>query len=280
MKIHRGNSSWALILVVGTLFAFALIGCRPNFPQCRTDDDCKAEGDTTLLVCVNGQCQECREDSDCPQERPKCKESRCVECIEDADCPEDKPFCKNDQCAHECEIDSDCDSMGKEGMVCKEHKCQWECEKDEDCEEGMKCKDHHCLPKCACQSNEDCPEGQVCRDCACVEGGCELQTIHFDFDRYDLRSSDRGILDSNAECLKQRPGMSASIQGHCDDRGTEEYNISLGDKRARAAKRYLKNLGIKASRLKTISYGENQPVCQQASDDCWSQNRRSEFVEQ
>jgi peptidoglycan-associated lipoprotein len=257
------------------------IGCRPPFPQCRDDDDCKAEeGNTDRLVCVNGQCEECGQDSDCPKERPRCKDNRCVECIEDGDCPEDKPICENNQCVYECEIDSDCDKRGKTGMVCKNHKCQWECESDEDCSEGFECQDHRCVPKCKCQSDQDCPEGQMCRDCECVDKPqCEMSTIHFDFNRYNLRSEDRDILDKNAECLKERSNMSINIEGHCDERGTEEYNIALGDKRARAAKKYLQNLGIGANRMKTISYGEGRPVCSSSDEDCWSQNRRCEFPE-
>jgi len=120
----------------------------------------------------------------------------------------------------------------------------------------------------------------MCQDCACIDKPtCELQTIHFDFNRYNLRSEDRSTLDSNAECLKERSEMMVTIEGHCDDRGTEEYNIALGDKRARAAKKYLINLGISKGRLKTISYGEGRGVCSEFTEECWEQNRRSEFVE-
>jgi peptidoglycan-associated lipoprotein len=281
MKSRRVSTSLFWIVAVCFIISIIAVGCRPPFPECRDDDDCKAEeANTSLFVCVNGQCQECGSDADCPEERPKCKENRCVQCVEDADCPEDKPICENEQCVHECEIDADCETRGKTGMICKEHKCQWECETDEDCEEGNECKDHHCVPKCQCQSNEDCPEGHVCEDCACIERACELQTIYFDFNRYNLRQGDQSTLDSNADCLKQRSDLQVTIEGHCDERGTEEYNISLGDKRARAAKRYLKNLGISADRMKTISYGEGQPACSESNEDCWSQNRRSVFSEQ
>ena len=120
----------------------------------------------------------------------------------------------------------------------------------------------------------------MCKDCECVEKPkCEVQTIHFDFNRYNLRSEDREVLDRNAECLKERADMSVTVEGHCDDRGTEEYNIALGDKRARAAKKYLVNLGIAKSRLKTSSYGEGKPACSEQTEDCWAQNRRCEFSE-
>ncbi|HUU03912.1 MAG TPA: peptidoglycan-associated lipoprotein Pal [Myxococcota bacterium] len=278
-----GSLSKGLAFTAAVLFVFSFLatGCRPPFPKCRDDGDCADEkGNTTQMKCCNENCQECCQDPDCPKERPKCKDMRCVECVENKDCPEDKPFCENEKCVFECEIDSDCETRGKPGMVCKEHKCQWECEKDEDCAEGMECKDHHCVPKCKCQTDADCPEGNMCKDCECVEKPkCEVQTIHFDFNRYNLRSEDREVLDRNGECLKERADMSVSIEGHCDDRGTEEYNIALGDKRARAAKKYLVNLGVAKSRLKTISYGEGRPVCSEQTEDCWAQNRRCEFSE-
>lgn len=277
------NRIKVLAWLAGGLMAISLVGsgCRPDFPKCRDDDDCAAEeGNTTLLKCCNELCVECCQDADCAKERPKCKENRCVECITNEDCPQDKPFCENEKCQYECEIDSDCETRGKAGMICKEHKCQWECEADSDCAEGMECKDHHCVPKCKCQSDADCPEGKMCQECECVDKPqCELQSIHFDFDRYNLRPEDRQILDANAECLRQRSDMNVTIEGHCDERGTEEYNIALGDKRARAAKKYLLNLGIGKSRINTISYGEGRPVCTESSEDCWGQNRRDEFVE-
>lgn len=261
------------ILVLATICT----GCRPTFPQCRDDDDCKAEeGNTTQLVCVNGQCQECAKDSDCPKERPRCKESRCVECMEDKDCPEGK-LCKENQCKWECEIDADC----PDGKICKDHHCKWECEKDEDCGDPTKeCKDHRCVVKCKCQTDQDCPEGKTCQSCECVDKAkCQFEPIHFDFNRYEIRGGDREILDKNADCLKQRPDVNITIEGSCDERGTEEYNIALGEKRALSAKRYLENLGVKQGRVGSISYGESRPVCREATEDCWAQNRRDEFVE-
>ena len=281
MKVHRGQFK-GLIVLAGLLFAMSILasGCRPDFPLCRDSDDCKAEeGNTTLQACCNGQCQECCADGDCSEERPRCKENRCVECIENKDCSEDKPFCESEQCVFECEIDSDCVRRDKAGMICKEHKCQWECETDEDCNDPNKeCKDHHCVIKCKCQSDEDCPEGKMCSDCECIDKpACELETIHFDFNRYDLRSSDREILDKNAECMQSRSDITVTIEGHCDERGTTEYNINLGDKRAKATRKYMQKLGISRSRLKTISYGEEQPTCSDGTESCWSDNRRSEF---
>ncbi len=109
------------------------------------------------------------------------------------------------------------------------------------------------------------------------EGG-PLQDVHFDYDRYDLRSEDRSILQQNADWLKQNAGAKAEIEGHCDDRGTVEYNLALGAKRAKSVKDYLVSLGIPGDRLSTISYGEELPLCHDASEDCWSRNRRAHSV--
>jgi len=283
MRMQRiQRISFSLACAAALALALLAGGCRPPFPQCRDDDDCKAEEkNKTLFVCVNGQCQECGKDADCPKDRPRCKDNRCVECIENKDCPEDKPYCENERCVYECEIDPDCVKRDKAGMVCKNHKCQWECEQDSDCAEGMECKDHKCVVKCKCQSDADCPEGKMCQSCECIDKPrCQLSAIYFDFDRHDLRTDARSTLDQNAECLRSRPEMNVTIEGHCDERGTEEYNLTLGDKRARSAQKYLQNLGIPANRLKTISYGKNRPTCRESSEDCWSQNRRDEFVEQ
>jgi len=280
MMTHRMVKKGLLITAAGFfLLSMAATGCRPDFPKCRDDDDCAAEeGNTTRMKCCMEMCQECCQDPDCPQDRPRCKENACVECIEDKDCPQDKPYCENEKCVYECEIDADCVRRGKDGMICKEHKCQWECETDEDCQDPTKeCKDHHCVIKCACQTNEDCPEGKECSNCECVEPSCELQTIHFDFNRYNLRSGDRSILDQNAECLQKRADLTVTIEGNCDERGTTGYNLSLGEKRAKAARKYLENLGIPRSRLKTMSYGEERPVCNESTEECWSENRRCDF---
>jgi peptidoglycan-associated lipoprotein len=101
--------------------------------------------------------------------------------------------------------------------------------------------------------------------------------VYFDFDKYDLKPEARERLSKNADFLKQNPGFLVEIQGHCDERGTNDYNIALADRRANAAKEYLVTLGIGANRLKTVSYGEERPVCTDANESCWWRNRRGEF---
>jgi peptidoglycan-associated lipoprotein len=105
-----------------------------------------------------------------------------------------------------------------------------------------------------------------------------LKDVFFEFDRYDLRTDARETLKVNADWLKRNPTARIEIEGHCDSRGTNEYNLALGAKRAQAAKDYLANLGIPGERLSTISYGAEIPVCTEQSENCWSQNRRARFV--
>jgi peptidoglycan-associated lipoprotein len=105
-----------------------------------------------------------------------------------------------------------------------------------------------------------------------------LKDVFFDFDRYDLRADARDTLKTNANWLKGNGAARVEIEGHCDERGTNEYNLALGAKRAQAAKDYLVTLGISAERLSTISYGEEIPVCKEQSESCWGQNRRARLV--
>jgi peptidoglycan-associated lipoprotein len=109
-------------------------------------------------------------------------------------------------------------------------------------------------------------------------GSSPLKDVFFEFDRYDLRADARDTLRANADWLKGNAAARVEIEGHCDERGTNEYNLALGAKRAQAAKDYLVTLGIPADRLSTISYGEEVSVCKELSEGCWGQNRRARFV--
>jgi peptidoglycan-associated lipoprotein len=105
----------------------------------------------------------------------------------------------------------------------------------------------------------------------------ELQDIFFEYDQSSLRSDARRVLDGNAEVLKASAGGVVTLEGHCDERGTVEYNIALGERRAREAKNYLVNLGVPDSQLRTISYGEERPFDPGHDEAAWSQNRRVHF---
>jgi peptidoglycan-associated lipoprotein len=101
-----------------------------------------------------------------------------------------------------------------------------------------------------------------------------VHDVYFDYDKYDLRSADTSTADQDASFLKSHPGMKILIEGHCDDRGSAEYNIALGQNRAQTLKKALTNDGVDASRVRVISYGEEKPFCTEENESCWQQNRR------
>lgn len=108
----------------------------------------------------------------------------------------------------------------------------------------------------------------------------ELERIHFAFDKYDLDTNSRQILQNNALYMEQNPHTSIILEGHCDERGSDEYNLALGERRARAAAQYLINLGVESSRIRTISYGEEKPLNPASNEAAWRLNRRAEFKPQ
>ena len=101
--------------------------------------------------------------------------------------------------------------------------------------------------------------------------------IHFDYDRAEVRSVDATSLDAKVAILQANPNLRIRIHGHCDERGSDEYNLALGNRRATAVKAFLVNRGIDGSRIETQSWGEERPVAQGTTEDAWSQNRRAEF---
>jgi peptidoglycan-associated lipoprotein len=104
-----------------------------------------------------------------------------------------------------------------------------------------------------------------------------LPDIHFDFDRAEIRDGDERILAVIAQALRSFDFLAVTVEGHCDERGTVEYNLALGGRRAAAAHEYLVSLGVPAGRLKTASYGKEAPLCHQHHEVCWGQNRRAHF---
>ncbi|HOP85159.1 MAG TPA: peptidoglycan-associated lipoprotein Pal [Syntrophorhabdaceae bacterium] len=106
----------------------------------------------------------------------------------------------------------------------------------------------------------------------------ELKDIFFDFDKYNIRPGDAEILKNNLEWFKQNPGKKVRIEGHCDERGTVEYNLVLGQKRADSAKNYLINLGVDGKLLETVSYGKERPFDPGHNEEAWAKNRRAHFL--
>lgn len=104
-----------------------------------------------------------------------------------------------------------------------------------------------------------------------------LKDINFDFDKYDIRPGDAKILDANATWLKSNNDL-VLIEGHCDERGTNEYNLALGERRAKATMNYLVSQGVQTNRITIISYGEERPLCTEHNEACWAKNRRAHFL--
>ncbi|MCC6765664.1 MAG: peptidoglycan-associated lipoprotein Pal [Deltaproteobacteria bacterium] len=125
--------------------------------------------------------------------------------------------------------------------------------------------------------NESSSLGRYKRGLGPEEDGV-LKDVHFAYDSYELDGSGRDVLAANAEWLKENKRARTEIEGHCDERGTVEYNLALGAKRAKAVKDYLVSLGVASDRLTTISYGEELPLCRDAGEQCYARNRRVHFV--
>jgi peptidoglycan-associated lipoprotein len=105
-----------------------------------------------------------------------------------------------------------------------------------------------------------------------------FEDIHFDFDKYDIRSDAQPVLQKIASWLLKNTSIKILIEGHCDERGTNEYNLALGDRRAKAARDYLTALGLASNRIEMVSYGEEKPLCTEKTEECWAKNRRAHFV--
>ena len=106
----------------------------------------------------------------------------------------------------------------------------------------------------------------------------EVRDAYFDYDKADIRPDAQSALQHDADFLKKYPQARIVIEGHCDERGSTEYNLALGDRRATAAKQYLVNLGIPAANINTVSYGKEKPVCTESTEECWQKNRRGHLI--
>ncbi len=113
-----------------------------------------------------------------------------------------------------------------------------------------------------------------------TEVDLQLEDVFFDYDSFELDATDRATLAANARALRAHPEMRVTIEGHCDERGTVQYNLALGEKRARETKRYLVSLGVSGGQLDIVSYGKERPFAVGEGDAIWSQNRRAHFVQQ
>ena len=223
----------------GAVVLAALTGCPPTYPKCDNDAQCSEKGE----VCVQGQCQECATDNNC-----------------------------------------------KPGFVCDANKCvpKPECTDKNPCKAGSKCKQGKCAVDTdsaakSCAKNEDCPSGEECvaGKCAVKGGGanatCSTDPIRFEFNEAKLPADAQSALAGLAECIKKN-GWKLRLEGNADERGTEEYNLQLSNRRAASVKRYLMDLGVPDGSLETVGYGENKPAVQGATEAAFAANRRVELV--
>ncbi len=131
-----------------------------------------------------------------------------------------------------------------------------------------------------CGSDADCAFSELCVDSTCRAitpelAACTSAVAHFSFDQSTLRDEDLPVLQRVARCLSNVPGLRVTVEGHADERGTAQYNVALGSRRAAAVERYLLSLGVASTQLRTVSYGKERPVCSQHGESCWGRNRRA-----
>jgi peptidoglycan-associated lipoprotein len=187
-----------------------------------------------------------------------------------------------------CNNDEDC----HEGEFCVNGRCQL-CRTDADCPTGQQCVDGRCDPIPGyCQGDGDCPAGQECRDNRCVAAAqqtvdtgpeptsttpqCSLSAVYFGFDSENISEESRSGIQRNAQCIRERRIAAVHLTGHCDPRGTEEYNLALGDRRARSVQTYLQTLSTGAT-ITVSSMGEEMATG--TGDSSWARDRRVDFIE-
>jgi peptidoglycan-associated lipoprotein len=238
-----------VVLMVALPFAVVASGCPgPEYPKCEKDDHCKKDkaGKAINEYCLFGQCQQCAKDAHCGAGQ-KCNRGRCeISCTSDAQCGT--------------------------GQICEEASCQpAQCSDSKPCSGSLQCTNGRCVPGQSTATVTPTDTG----------AGCERrQTVRFDFNASDLRPDAREILDSFARCLAQNGSWRLTIEGHADERGTTDYNLQLGERRASSVRDYLVRLGVDKARLKTLSYGEEKPLDPSSTEAAWALNRRGELVVQ
>jgi len=232
-----------------TFLALSTTGCPKSYPECDDDRTCASHGE----VCVQEHCRQCRDDSQCTKLDAcmTCQANACVKrpgcCKSDLDCPDGR--CLDGMCGPQCAVNSDCPD-------------------NERCVRGK------CTTKTGCEGDSECPTGLKCKDGACTTA-CEIQPVYFDFNESAIRLDQERTLQDNASCLKESAQSSVLVEGHTDERGSDEYNLALGQRRANRVAGQYKALGVKGL-APTLSLGEEQPTCSQSKESCWRMNRRAE----
>jgi peptidoglycan-associated lipoprotein len=240
-------------IAAGMLLAVA--GCKPDYPACDTDKDCKPKE-----FCVARKCAQCRDSHDCAAGQ-QCSNGKCSAipgyCTDRSQCPS--------------------------GQECIANRCR-ACEADTECPAGLKCMQGMCK-KAECSTDADCPQDKECQNNVCVgkppkpaEGPpCPLSAVYFGFDQSTLTAEATSTLNTNAECLKSAKAASRSVDlvGRADPRGTTEYNMALSDRRSQAVKEYLQRLGISGNRMNKVPRGALDATG--TDEGGWAKDRRVDF---
>ena len=234
--------------LVAISLGLALTGCKAQYPACDADRDCKDKE-----FCVDRKCQQCRNNGDCGQGRA-CTSGRCSAIL---------GYCRDKrECA--------------KGQVCMANQCR-ACRLDSECPSGDRCDQGLCIKECT--RDENCARGETCVNGVCMatrseiepKHACSLDPVYFAFDKALLTTEARNTLKKGDECLKKTSDP-LTLVGHADPRGTTEYNMALSEHRAQAVKDYLKRLGVKPSRLRTVPRGELDAT---GTDEAsWARDRR------
>jgi peptidoglycan-associated lipoprotein len=211
--------------------------------------------------------------SGCPPTYPKCES--------DDNCKEKGEVCVQGMC-QECAKDENC----KAGFVCDANKCvpKPECVADSSCGPNKKCNKGKCevAQPPQCTADTDCVSGQGCLAGKCVTvtdplaGACTFEPVRFAFNEYSLAPDAQSALAKYAECIK-KGALRFTLEGFADERGTEEYNMQLSQKRAASVRKYLVDLGVAGGALDTVGYGEEKPAKTGSNEEAWAANRRVEF---
>ncbi len=242
------NAKWKLGFLVAAL-ALAATSCKPDYPACDTDKDCKAKE-----LCVARKCQQCRTSNDCGEGR-ECANGKC------------------NAIAGYCRDGSQC----QPGEVCAGNRCRG-CQVDSECAAGAICEAGRCS-RAQCMKDDDCPQDRDCVRGRCLGGKaeapagppCQLETVYFGFNLSSLDKTGMDALSRNASCLK-KTGRNIDLVGHADPRGTTEYNMALSDRRAQSVRDYLRRAGIDSARLKPVPRGNLDAV---GTDEAsWAKDRR------
>lgn len=256
----------AALTAAAALLMLLATGCGPSYPNCSGDEHCKSKGE----YCLDNKCAQCRTDAHCPgADSDKCVTCQAGACGRKASC---------------CSSNLDCGAGTKCDVAA--NKCVPQCAADSDCSGGQKCVGGACQAPASsgggdgsgCKGDSDCGPGLKCKEGRCLDaaGQCAFAPIYFSFNEYALTDAAQNGLSANLKCFKEKPVASITVEGHCDERGTDAYNMELGTKRAKVVKDFLQS-SLPKVKVKTMSYGKTKPLCNEESEDCWGKNRRAEF---